>query len=163
MRRRRVEVSPMQRSDLEEVLEIEQHAFGSPWSRQIFLEELDREWAHLEVLREREKDGQSRVVAFVNYWLVRDEVHLLNIATHPERRRQGHARSLLAHLVDFARRHRCRYVTLEARRSNQGAIELYRQFGFQAVGIRPKYYVEDQEDAVVMLLELPGAELDPLA
>lgn len=153
----------MQRSDLEEVLEIERHAFGSPWSRQIFLEELDREWAHLEVLRERQKDGQSRVVAFVNYWLVRDEVHLLNIATHPERRRQGHARALLGHLVDFARRHRCRYVTLEARRSNLGAIELYRQFGFQAVGIRPKYYVEDQEDAVVMLLELPGAELDSTA
>jgi ribosomal-protein-alanine N-acetyltransferase len=162
MRRRRVEVSPMQRADLEEVLEIERHAFGSPWSRQIFLEELDREWAHLELLRERQKDGRSVVVAFCNYWLVRDEVHLLNIATHPDRRRNGHARALLAHVVDFARRHLCRYVTLEVRRSNVGAIDLYRQFEFQAVGIRPKYYVEDQEDAVVMLLELPGGQLDPL-
>ena len=151
----------MQRSDLEQVLEIEAHAFGSRWSRRIFLEELEREWATLEVVRERQKDGSSRVVAFCNYWLVRDEVHLLNIATHPEARRRGHARALLDHMIAFARRHRCRYVTLEVRRSNQGAIDLYRGFSFQPVGIRPKYYVEDQEDAVVMLLELPGAEGDP--
>ncbi len=163
MRRRRIEVSPMLRADLEEVLEIEQDAFRSPWSRQIFLEELERDWAYLEVLRERQKDGTSRVVAFCNYWLVRDEVHLLNIATHPERRRHGHARALMAHVVDFARRHRCRYVTLEVRRSNHGAIVLYREFEFQAVGIRPKYYVEDQEDAVVMLLELPGETLLPIS
>ena len=152
----------MQRADLEEVLEIERHAFRSPWSRQIFTEELDREWAYLEVLRERQRDGRSLVVAFCNYWLVRDEVHLLNVATHPDHRRHGHARVLMAHVVDFARRHRCRYVTLEVRRSNQGAIDLYREFDFQAVGIRPRYYVEDQEDAVVMLLELPGAQLEPV-
>ena len=153
----------MQRADLEQVLEIELHAFRSPWSRQIFLEELDREWAYLEVLRERQRDGVSRVVAFCNYWLVRDEVHLLNIATHPDHRRHGHARALMGHVVDFASRHRCRYVTLEARRSNQGALDLYREFGFEAVGIRPKYYAEDQEDAVVMLLELPGDGLVPIS
>ncbi|HTE49369.1 MAG TPA: ribosomal protein S18-alanine N-acetyltransferase [Kofleriaceae bacterium] len=152
----------MERTDLEEVLEIERHAFHSPWSSQIFLEELEREWAYLEVLRERQKDARSVVVAYCNYWLVRDEVHLLNIATHPDRRRNGHARALMTHVVDFAARHRCRYVTLEVRRSNRGAIDLYGQFQFQAVGIRPKYYVEDQEDAVVMLLELPGAPLDPV-
>lgn len=148
----------MERADLEQVLEIERHAFHSPWSSQIFLEELEREWAHLEVLRERQPDGTSLIVAYLNHWLVRDEVHLLNIATHPDHRRRGHARALMTHLVDFAVRHRCRYVTLEVRRSNQGAIDLYRQFQFQPVGIRPKYYAEDQEDAVVMLLELPVAD-----
>jgi [ribosomal protein S18]-alanine N-acetyltransferase len=155
VRRRRPEITPMERADLEAVIEIEQHAFRSPWSRQIFLEELDREWAYLDVVREPGPDGASRVVAFCNYWLVRDEVHLLNIATHPDARRHGHARALMTHLVEFARRHKCRYVTLEVRRSNQGALDLYDQFGFHAVGIRPKYYVEDQEDAVVMLLEFP--------
>lgn len=148
----------MERADLEQVLEIERHAFHSPWSSQIFLEELEREWAHLEVLRERQRDGTSLIVAYLNHWLVRDEVHLLNIATHPDHRRRGHARVLMTHLVDFAVRHRCRYVTLEVRRSNQGAIDLYSQFQFQPVGIRPKYYAEDQEDAVVMLLELPGSD-----
>ena len=98
----------MQPADLEEVMGIEQHAFRSPWSRQIFSEELDREWAYLDVLRERQRDGSSRIAAYCNYWLVRDEVHLLNIATHPEVRRRGHARALMTHMIDFARRHRCR-------------------------------------------------------
>ncbi|HEU5059161.1 MAG TPA: ribosomal protein S18-alanine N-acetyltransferase [Kofleriaceae bacterium] len=160
MRRRRVEIVPMQAADLEEVMGIEQHAFRSPWSRQIFSEELDREWAYLDVLRERQRDGSSRIAAYCNYWLVRDEVHLLNIATHPDVRRRGHARALMTHMVDFARRHRCRYITLEVRRSNQAAIDLYREFNFQPVGIRPKYYVEDQEDALVMLLELDQPRTD---
>lgn len=157
MRRRKVEIAPMAQADLEQVLEIEQHAFRSPWSHQIFIEELAREWAYLDVLRERDKDGSVRIVAYCNYWLVRDEVHLLNIATHPDHRRRGHGRALMTHITDFARRHACRYVTLEVRRSNQAAIDLYRAFHFQPVGVRKKYYVEDQEDAIVMLLELPGA------
>ena len=102
-------------------------------------------------------DGDSSVVAFCNYWLVADEVHLLNIATHPEARRRGHARRLMDHLLAFARENKCRYVTLEVRRSNTGAQELYRSYGFEAVGVRPNYYVEDREDAIVMLLELPVA------
>lgn len=148
----------MRLSDLDDVMEIERHSFRAPWSRQVFLEELDRDWAHVDVVKERSPTGGAgRVVAFCNYWLVRDEVHILNIATHPDERRKGHASRLLAHVIEFARRHRCRYVTLEVRRSNHGAIKLYRSFGFRPVGIRPNYYVEDNEDAIVMLLELPDA------
>jgi ribosomal-protein-alanine N-acetyltransferase len=149
-RPRRCDVSPMTLRDLDEVMEIERLAFKAPWSRQVFIEELDRDWAHVDVLRDR---PGGRVHAFVNYWLVRDEVHVLNVATHPEARRHGYASILLGHVIDFAARAACRYVTLEVRRSNQGAIRLYRKFGFRPVGIRPNYYVEDQEDAVVMLLD----------
>ncbi len=145
----------MQEDDLDAVIAIENRAFRSPWTRQIFREELARDWAYLEVVRERLPSGGSEVVAFCNYWLVRDEVHLLNIATHPERRRRGYGRFLMEHLLDFARRHKCRYITLEVRRSNEGALALYRSFNFDAVGVRPNYYVEDREDAIVMLLELP--------
>ena len=98
-------------------------------------------------------------MAFVNYWLVRDEVHVLNVATHPEARRQGHAARLLEHVIAFANRNKCRYVTLEVRRSNAGAIRLYRKYGFRPVGVRPNYYVEDNEDAIVMLLELSRSDL----
>ena len=149
----RHEIVPMRLADLDEVLEIERGSFPNPWSRQVFLEELEREWAHLEVVRERDAHG-SRVVAFCNYWLVRDEIHLLNIASDPRERRQGHAARLLAHIVVIARRLKCRFITLEVRRSNRGAIKLYRCFGFRPVGIRRAYYVEDGEDAVVMLLDL---------
>ena len=150
-RQRRCQVSPMTLRDLDEVMEIERLAFKAPWSRQVFIEELDREWAHVDVLRDR---PGGRVLAFVNYWLVRDEVHVLNVATHPEARRQGHASRLLEHVIAFANRNRCRYVTLEVRRSNGGAIRLYRKYGFRPVGVRPNYYVEDNEDAIVMLLEI---------
>ncbi|MBI4510743.1 MAG: ribosomal protein S18-alanine N-acetyltransferase [Deltaproteobacteria bacterium] len=152
-RERRIEICPMRPSDLDQVLEIERLSFRAPWSRQVFVEELERDWAHLDVLTERGPSG-SRVVAFCNYWLVRDEVHILNIAAHPDERRKGHASRLLAHIVDFARNHGCRFITLEVRKSNHGAIKLYRSFGFRPVGIRPNYYVEENEDAVVMLLEL---------
>jgi len=151
-RPRRFEILPMRLSDLDDIMEIERLSFRAPWSRQVFVEELDRDWAHVDVLKER---GAGPVLGFVIYWLVRDEVHILNIAAHPDQRRRGHASRLLAHVIEFSRRQGCRYITLEVRRSNHGAIRLYRKYGFRPVGIRPNYYVEDNEDAIVMLLELP--------
>jgi len=144
-------IGPMEGDDLDAVMEIERLSFRSPWSRQVFLEELGREWAHVDLVREAES---AAVVAFANYWLVADELHVLNIATHPQQRRQGHATRLLAHMVETARQRTCRVVTLEVRRSNAVAQRLYRRFAFRAVGVRPNYYAEDQEDAIVMLLEL---------
>ncbi|HZS42326.1 MAG TPA: ribosomal protein S18-alanine N-acetyltransferase [Polyangia bacterium] len=152
LQQRRFEIAPMTADDLDDIMDIERTSFRAPWSRQVFVEELDRDWAHVDVLRSREP--RSPVQAFVNYWLVRDEVHVLNVATHPTARRQGHAARLIEHVIAFAHRERCRYVTLEVRRSNQPAIRLYRKYGFRPVGIRPNYYVEDNEDAIVMLLEL---------
>jgi ribosomal-protein-alanine N-acetyltransferase len=146
-------IEPMKASDLDAVMEIERVSFRSPWSRQVFLEEMARDWAHVDVVREAE-GPHRRVVAFGNYWLVADEVHVLNLATHPQARRSGHASRMLAHMIDFARRELCRYVTLEVRRSNAAALRLYRRFAFRAVGVRPNYYAEDQEDAIVMLLDL---------
>ena len=144
----------MREQDLDQVMEIEHGSFKAPWSRQVFAEELERDWAYVDVVCERDAAGRSKVAAFCNYWLVRDEIHILNVATHPKHRRRGHGRRLMRHVLDFARRHRCRYLTLEVRRSNDPAIELYKSFGFKPVGIRPHYYVEDNEDAIVMLLEL---------
>jgi ribosomal-protein-alanine N-acetyltransferase len=144
-------IEPMKAADLDAVMEIERVSFRSPWSRQVFLEEMARDWAHVDVVRDV---ATRKVVAFGNYWLVADEVHVLNLATHPLARRAGHASRMLAHMVDFARRELCRYVTLEVRRSNAVALRLYRRFAFRAVGVRPNYYAEDQEDAIVMLLDL---------
>jgi len=144
-------VEPMRAADLEPVMEIERVSFHAPCAAQVFLEELMRDWAHVDVVRDLETRS---IVAFANYWLVADEIHLLNLATHPLARRAGHASRLLAHIADFGRRHDCRVVTLEVRRSNAAALRLYRRFAFRPVGVRPNYYAEDQEDAIVMLLEL---------
>ena len=113
---------------------------------------MGREWAHIEVVRD---PARRSVVAFTNYWLVADEVHLLNLATAsggapapdtPPGCWRTSSRSAAAAS--------CRFVTLEVRRSNAAAVRLYRRFGFRAVGVRPNYYAEDQEDAIVMLLDL---------
>ncbi|HEX3697191.1 MAG TPA: ribosomal protein S18-alanine N-acetyltransferase [Polyangia bacterium] len=144
-------IEPMKAADLDAVMEIERVSFRSPWSRQVFLEELTRDWAHVDIVREVQSGD---VVGFANYWLVADEVHVLNLATHPQARRAGHASRMMAHMIDFARRELCRYVTLEVRRSNGAALRLYRRFAFRAIGVRPNYYAEDQEDAIVMLLDL---------
>jgi ribosomal-protein-alanine N-acetyltransferase len=151
VRKPRWHIGPVRPGDLDQVMEIERLSFRTPWSRQVFLEEIDREWARLDALRPR---GGGAAVAFGNYWLVRDEVHLLNLATHPDSRRCGLGSLLLDHVIAFARRRGCRYVTLEVRRGNAAALGLYRKFGFRPVGVRPRYYVEDGEDAIVMLLEL---------
>jgi ribosomal-protein-alanine N-acetyltransferase len=152
---RRFEIVALRREDLDDIMDIERLSFRAPWSRQVFVEELERDWAFVDVVKPT--SGDPHALAFINYWLVRDEVHVLNLATHPDQRRQGHAARLLEHVVQFANRHKCRYVTLEVRRSNHGAIRLYRAYGFRPVGIRPNYYVEDNEDAIVMLLELAGS------
>jgi ribosomal-protein-alanine N-acetyltransferase len=130
-------------------MEIELLSFSSPWSRQVFLEELDRDFAHLKVIRA----GHGRVLGFINYWVVADEIHVLNVAIHPEWRGQGLGRRLMRHAIRVARQRGARLVTLEVRRSNQKATRLYSSLGFDAVGLRPRYY-ENQEDAIVMVLRL---------
>jgi [ribosomal protein S18]-alanine N-acetyltransferase len=134
-------------------MQIEQLSFPNPWLRQAFADELERSWARLEVLRES-ADGE--VVGFCNYWLVTDELHILNVAVHPHRRRLGHASFLLRHILSEAKVHHVRVLLLEVRASNESAQALYRKLGFRRVGLRPRYYA-DGEDAVLMDLELSVA------
>jgi ribosomal-protein-alanine N-acetyltransferase len=138
-------------ADLDAIMEIERLSFSSPWVRQAFTDELARPWARLEILRETASDC---VVAFCNYWMVMDELHILNIAVHPGARRHGHASFLLRHILSMAREKKVRMVSLEVRASNHPAQALYRKFGFRDVGIRPRYYADNGEDAVLMDLEI---------
>jgi ribosomal-protein-alanine N-acetyltransferase len=137
------------------------------------LQELTRPWARLWLAREtlaretlagetvaRETlagetvAGDERgVAAYVVAWQVADELHVLNVATRPDRRRRGLARALVDHAVDYARSQRDRQVLLEVRRSNLSAIALYRAVGFFAMGVRARYYPDD-EDAIEMVLAL---------
>ena len=83
-----------------------------------------------------------------------DEIHVLNIATSPEDRRRGIGRALMDAAADHGRRRGARLATLEVRRSNASAIALYRALGYRQVGIRPNYYAEEGEDAIVMIADL---------
>ncbi len=112
-------------------------------------EELARPWARLWVARA--KGGGPNAVAFLLAWHVADELHILDVATHPELRRRGYARALMQQSLAYAREKSIRHVLLEVRRSNVPAIRLYRDCGFFAMGIRKNYYPDD-EDAVEMFL-----------
>jgi ribosomal-protein-alanine N-acetyltransferase len=138
-------------ADLDAVEEIERLSFPAPWTRQAFIEELDRPWARLDVLL---RATTRRAVAFSNYWIVADELHILNVAVHPTERRRGHADRLLGHILEEARRTQVRVLSLEVRVSNQAAVALYRRLGFREVGVRPKYYANNGEDALLMDLVL---------
>jgi ribosomal-protein-alanine N-acetyltransferase len=137
--------------DLELVMRVERLAFKNPWSSELFQRELLHDWSTILIAGPA---GDPAVLGFVIYWSVHDEVHILNIATDPLHRRRNVARRLMQAVLEQGRARAARLATLEVRRSNLPAITLYRTLGFRAVGIRPNYYADEGEDAVVMNLEL---------
>jgi len=93
-------------------------------------------------------------VAFSLVWSVADELQLIDIASHPQHRRQGHARALLNELLSYARREHKRLILLEVRQSNEAAIRLYQSVGFATTGVRRGYYSDTGEDALEMRITL---------
>ncbi len=144
----------MRRDDLAAVLEIERRSFAQPWSRPFFEKELTTPFARPTVAVE---DGPVRaiIVGYTCSWRVTDEVHLLNVAVHPERRGLGLGRALVEAVIEQATTGRARVVFLEVRAGNVVARRLYRRLGFHDLGIRRGYYGPGQ-DAVVMELRLGG-------
>ena len=139
----------MTAADIENVIAIERASFRFPWSTRFFLDELKVDCAR-SILAEVE----GRIVGYVLFWFLPEEVDIHNIAVHPDFRRQGIGRLLLEQVVDLARRQERLRVTLDVRFSNAPAQNLYRSFGFVIRGLRKGYYSDNGEDALVMALEL---------
>lgn len=130
--------------------EIERSAHSHPWSEAQLRSELGRVYATILCAEAIGVEGApARVDGFVVYWVIHDELHVLDVVTAPEARRRGAARALMeAALADGARRGATRAL-LEVRRSNAPAIALYRALGFLHDTVRRGYY-QDGEDAVLM-------------
>jgi [ribosomal protein S18]-alanine N-acetyltransferase len=144
----------MTAEDLPAVMEIEKVAFKNPWSAELLRRELTHDWSTILLAEEPAPGGPRPLLGFLIFWIVHDELHILNVATDPTERRRGVARAVLSTALERARARRCTLATLEVRRSNEPALNLYRAFGFRPVGIRPNYYVDEGEDAIVMVLDL---------
>ena len=160
----RVTLRPMKRRHLHQVLAIEEQVYTSNWSRSIFLNELlyarDRVYLVATVGR--------TVVGYAGLLVAPDEGHVTTIAVHPEWHRLRIASRLLGRLLAIARERGCDAMTLEVRVSNAAAQAMYEKFGFAPEGIRPRYYADNQEDAVVMWVRNIGSDayrrqLDSLA
>jgi ribosomal-protein-alanine N-acetyltransferase len=143
-------VETMTTADLREAAALEPPADAARLA-----EELARPWSRLWVARE---DGGG-IVGFLASWHVADELHVLDVLTRIDRRRLGIGRALMGTALAYSRENAIRSVLLEARRSNGGAIALYRAVGFYATGIRARYYSDD-EDAVEMALRIDAATGD---
>jgi len=145
-------------TDLDFILEIEKLSFPSPWSRQTFAGELQRQWAALWVLEPpiRYEKG-APIASFLNFWRVLDEVHIMNIATHPGYRRKGFARVLLERLFSEVAIRGGGEASLEVRPGNRAALRLYKSLGFTEIGIRLQYYADTGEDAIVMAASINAA------
>ena len=139
--------------DLDSIMEIEERSFSHPWQRQSMEGELENDVARLLVCRQ---PHQGRIVAFINYWIVADELHVLNVATRPSQRRRGIALMLMEQAMSEGRRRGVTVVSLEVRRTNEAAQQLYRDMGFSQVGVRRKYY-DDGEDALLLERQLEDA------
>jgi ribosomal-protein-alanine N-acetyltransferase len=144
-------IRPMLATDLDQVVAIEERSFPTPWSKVLYEEELRRPMARYFVA----EDGAGRVMGYLGYWEAPEEAHLITVAVGPEDRRAGVGWALLSHAMDYAAKTGARLATLEVRAGNQGAQKLYEAFGFRLVAIRKKYYQDNQEDAWVMLKDLP--------
>lgn len=139
-------IERMRPDDLTDVLVIERASFSMPWSRGAFLYEIEQnQVARCWVGRE---DG--RIVGYICLWEVADELHITNIAAHPDARRRGVGRALLENVFVRAGTVGSRMALLEVRPSNVEALGLYDSFGFRVVGRRRGYYYDTGEDALVM-------------
>jgi ribosomal-protein-alanine N-acetyltransferase len=138
--------------DLDGILEIERASFPVPWTEAGVVPELEDDGRHLPLV----VFSDDEMVAFALIWIVADELHLVNFAVSPSRRREGIGQALLDEVLARARDRGTKIVTLKVRDGNDAARELYRASGFVEVALRPDYYPDTREDAVIMVKMLDG-------
>jgi [ribosomal protein S18]-alanine N-acetyltransferase len=139
----------MRIEDLVVVHAIERASFAAPWPANAYRSELEtNRLAHYLVAR-----ADDEIVGYGGMWLMVDEAHITTFAIHPSWRRRRIGERLLLSFLDLAIDRRAREATLEVRLSNLPARRLYEKYGFKPVGLRPRYYSDDGEDALIMTTE----------
>ncbi|TET43461.1 ribosomal-protein-alanine N-acetyltransferase [Candidatus Aerophobetes bacterium] len=138
-------IRPMRKEDIFQVSQIEKLSFPSPWSCGIFSSELDKKNLTFYYVMEY----QDEVIAYTGYWKLANEAHLVNLAVYPAFRRKGLGSKLLKYVLEKAQNQGLDTITLEVRRFNLAAQKFYERFDFKKIAIRPGYYVETGEDALV--------------
>jgi ribosomal-protein-alanine N-acetyltransferase len=137
-------------SEIDAILAIEEASFTNPWTREMYLAELQNEGISFFYLA---RGPELQTIGFCSVWRVLDELHINNLAVLPAYRRAGIGSALLTHVLDEGTRMGARRATLEVRRSNEAARQLYERFGFSVVGVRQGYYSNPVEAALVLRRE----------
>ena len=144
----------MRKDDLDSVMVIDRLSFSLPWPKNAYLNDLNNnEKALLRVAEASTNRNDARVVGMIDLWLILDEAHLATLAVHPDYRGLGIATRLIDLVLLEAHELGAIKVMLEVRSSNYAAQALYKQFGFKVVHRRPRYYVDNREDGLLMNLD----------
>ncbi len=138
-------VSHMEASDLDEVLAIEKASFPTPWSENMFLEEL-----YFPLCYDLVAELDGKIVGYISFIIIIDEIHLRNIAIREDMKRYKIASKLMCEMFRISIEKGASWCTLEVRKSNHFALGMYKKFGFVISGVRPRYYSDTHEDALIM-------------
>ncbi|TAJ07002.1 MAG: ribosomal-protein-alanine N-acetyltransferase [Nitrospirae bacterium] len=147
---------PAQRGDLDRLVAIEQASFTAPWTRKMLEAELQNPFSQLLTARRRSDGRTGEIVGYLCFWIVFEELRLMNLAVEAGSRRRGIARALVLHALSLARDRGATRAVLEVRVSNHAARRLYEGLGFRQVAVRSRYYADPIEDAVLMQRESVG-------
>ncbi len=141
-----IEISKACEKDIDDIASIEKLCFAVPWSKKSIKEEItENNLAFYLCAKLKEK-----IIGYAGYWEIIDEAHITNIAVHPEFRMNNVGSILLKNLIEICKNSGIKSMTLEVRKSNLAALELYKKFGFKPAGMRKAYYSDNKEDAIIM-------------
>jgi ribosomal-protein-alanine N-acetyltransferase len=144
-------------ADISGVMDLERMCFRTHWTREQFLLGLERKAFRILGIQER-----GVLIAYCAFSVIAGEMEIMNIATHPFHRRKGLGKKLLAEVLRVCRAEGVAEGFLEVRRSNTGAIDLYKKFMFTQIGTRKNYYPDNKEDALLFRLNIQdGQDLVP--
>jgi len=146
-------IEPMQLADIPQVIAVEQAAYTMQWPQKAYEYELTgNALAHYFVLRTtlHLDPAESDLIGMAGFWLLADEAHISTIAVYPSWRRHGLGEWLLINIIEEAQNLGAVVATLEVRPSNQAALALYQKYNFAEVGRRPRYYSDNNEDALIL-------------
>jgi len=138
--------------DLPEVMEIERLSFSNPWQEMTFRGEIQNQpFSFPNVIVHV---ITRKIIGYIVYWQIKDEVQINNIAVLPDYRHWGVAETALRQVLEGARARGATFVSLEVRVKNLPALSLYQKLGFRTLGVRKNYYTNPVEDAYIMGLNL---------
>lgn len=144
------------KGDIDPMTRLDALCFAAPWSRKSFEAELTGNPLARYLVAETPAEGEPMMAGYAGLWAIGGEGHITNVAVHPDFRRKGMGRALVGRLIEKTRQEGLTDYTLEVRAGNLAAIRLYEGFGFREAGIRPGYYEDNNEDAILMWLHLGG-------
>jgi ribosomal-protein-alanine N-acetyltransferase len=153
MNQQSIEITRIGMDDFDDIVTIESASFPAPWSRDVFVRELQIPISR-NLVAKIQKEQRKEVVGYVIYWVLAGEVQIHKIAVREDFRKLGIGSMIMEKMLRLSRGEGALVCMLEVSQSNEGAKKLYEKFGFVVTEVRKKYYHESGEDALIMCLDL---------